>query len=133
MKIIPIPAHAGITGFESPAKEYEQKTLLLDDVLIEHPSATYIGIAQGDSLKDVGVYDQDILIIDQQITPQQLDVVTAILNGETVCYVLDKVNGSLLPANAEYQPISINDADDFRVIGVVIRSVRCFRPSRLHI
>ena len=90
MKIIPIPALCGITGFESPAKEYTQKPLLLDDVLIEHPSATYIGMASSDSLKGVGIHRSDILIIDQQISPNHFDVIVALFNGETVCYILDK-------------------------------------------
>ena len=60
MRVIPIPAHAGITGFESPAAEYSQLRLSLDDLLIEHPSASFIGLAQGESMQDVGIFDINI-------------------------------------------------------------------------
>ncbi len=46
MRVIPIPAQAGITGFESPAAEYGQLAMSLDDLLVEHPSSTFLGIAQ---------------------------------------------------------------------------------------
>lgn len=48
MSIIPISASAGITGFESPAAKYHQLSRSLDDILIEHPSSTFIGKASGD-------------------------------------------------------------------------------------
>ena len=44
MNVIPISAHAGITGFESPAAEYRQLSLNLDELLVEHPSATFWGV-----------------------------------------------------------------------------------------
>ncbi len=55
MNIIPISASAGITGFESPATDYRQLPLSLDELLIEHPSSTFIGLANGDSMEGVGI------------------------------------------------------------------------------
>ena len=46
MRFIPIVASAGITGFESPAAEYLQLGLSLDEMLVQHPSSTFIGLAQ---------------------------------------------------------------------------------------
>lgn len=45
IKVIPVFAHAGITGFESPAEEYTQLALDLDQLLIEHSFATFLGYA----------------------------------------------------------------------------------------
>ncbi|GAL03391.1 error-prone repair protein UmuD [Photobacterium aphoticum] len=54
MNVILLPASAGITGFASPAADYHQLPLSLDELLVEHPSATYIGRAQGTSMEASG-------------------------------------------------------------------------------
>ncbi|MFV0575047.1 MAG: LexA family protein [Vibrio sp.] len=131
MKIIPIFASAGITGFESPAQEYTQLPLSLDDLLIVHPSATFIGRACGDSMQDVGIFNDDILIVDRHETATHLDVIVASFNGEFVCKILDKTHRLLLSANERMQPVPIHDYDTFTIEGVVIRSIRCHRASHL--
>ncbi len=131
MKVIPIFAHAGITGFESPAAEYSQLSLSLDELLIEHPSATFIGQAKGDSMQGVGIFDSDILIVDRHIKPQHLDVIVANFNGEFVCKIIDKHQRQLLSANKQCKSIVINTYDTFCIEGVVARSIRCHRPSNL--
>ncbi len=131
MKVIPISAQAGITGFESPAAEYTQLPLSLDDLLIDHPSATFVGKASGDSMKGVGIFNNDILVVDRKVQSNHLDVVVANLNGEFICKILDKKKRQLLSANEHYQAVPINDYDEFSLEGVVVKSVRCFRPSPL--
>lgn len=131
MRIIPIYASAGITGFESPAAEYTQLGLSLDELLVVHPSATFIGIAKGDSMQGVGIFYGDILIVDRQETARNGDVIVANFNGEFVCKILDKANRMLLSSNEQHQPQPIHDYDNFTIEGVVIRSVRCHRQSPL--
>ena len=67
MNIIPISASAGITGFESPAKEYAQLPMDLDELLIAHPRSTFIGRACGESMQGGGIFDGDLLIVDPHI------------------------------------------------------------------
>ncbi|MBM7072425.1 translesion error-prone DNA polymerase V autoproteolytic subunit [Shewanella sp. 202IG2-18] len=131
MKVIPIFAQAGITGFESPAAEYTQLSLSLDELLIEHPSATFIGQAKGESMQGVGIFDNDILVVDRHITAQHLDVIVANLNGEFVCKIIDKQRRQLLSANERFQAIAIEQFDEFSIEGVVARSIRCHRASSL--
>lgn len=131
MKVSPVSASAGISGFESPAAEYSQLAFDLDELLIEHPSATFIARACGDSMQGVGIYDGDILIIDRHVTPSNQDVIVANLNGEFVCKLLDSQRRLLLSANESIQPVTINDFDTFSVEGVVVRSIRCHRKSPL--
>ena len=131
MKVIPIAVQAGITGFESPAAEYTQLPLSLDELLVEHPNATFIGKASGDSMQGVGIFDSDILVVDRFVQAQHLDVVISNLNGELICKILDKKNRQLLSADERYQAVPINDYDDFSLEGVVVKSVRCFRPSHV--
>lgn len=129
MKVIPIYIAAGINGFESPAAEYLQLSLSLDELLVEHPSATFLGFAKGDSMQELGIFDNDILIVDRYVKVNQYDVIVANLNGEFVCKQLDTHRRLLLSANHAYQAVSVNDYDQFSIEGVVTRSVRCHRPS----
>ena len=131
MNVIPISASAGITGFESPASEYSQLAFDLDELLIEHPSSTFIGRASGDSMQGVGIFDGDLLIVDRFVTVSNHDVIVANLNGEFVCKLLDTQRRLLVSANESIQPVPINDFDTFSIEGVVIRSIRCHRPSHL--
>ena len=131
MNVIPISASAGITGFESPAAEYRQLALDLDDLLIENPSATFLGRASGDSMQGVGIFDGDILIVDRHMQLKNMDVIVANLNGEFVCKILDIPQRRLLSANSAYSPVLIEESDVFTVEGLVIRSIRCHRASSL--
>ncbi len=131
MRVIPIAARAGITGFESPAADYLQLPLSLDELLIEHPSATFIGQAAGDSMQGVGIFDGDILIVDRHVTAQSGDVIIANLNGEFVCKIIDKNRRLLLSSSEKHQPVPVNEWDEFSIEGVVTRSIRCHKPSHL--
>ncbi|MUK38228.1 translesion error-prone DNA polymerase V autoproteolytic subunit [Aliivibrio fischeri] len=129
MNVIPLHASAGISGFESPAAEYSQLSFDLDELLIEHPSSTFIGRASGDSMQGVGIFDGDLLIVDRYVTVQSNDVIVANFNGEFVCKILDTQRRLLVSANEKYQTVPINDYDTFTIEGVVTRSIRCHRPS----
>lgn len=131
MQVIPIYASAGITGFESPAAEYVQLGCDLNELLIEHPSATFIGQAKGDSMQGVGIFDNDILIVDRHPVAQHLDIIVANINGEFVCKQFDINRRLLLSANRKYQPVPILEHDTFTIEGIVTRSIRCFRPCYL--
>ena len=56
MFVIPIYIEAGICGFESPAAQYTELGVSLDELLIKHPDATFIGIASGSSMQEVGIF-----------------------------------------------------------------------------
>ncbi|TKF08131.1 translesion error-prone DNA polymerase V autoproteolytic subunit [Enterovibrio norvegicus] len=131
MNIIPMFASAGITGFESPASDYRQLPLSLDELLVEHPSATFIGKASGESMQGVGIFDGDILIVDRHVTARDGDVIVANLNGEFICKLLDVPRRLLLSANDKYSSVAITKHDTFTIEGVVIRSIRCHRQSPL--
>ncbi|MBR9727268.1 LexA family protein [Shewanella intestini] len=129
MNVIPILASAGITGFESPASDYHQLPLSLDELLIDHPSATFIGQASGDSMQNIGIFDKDILIVDRHVTVKNQDVIVANYNGNFVCKLIDTQRRLLLSANDNYHSVVIHEHDSFNIEGVVVRSIRCHRTS----
>ena len=130
LKVIPVLAQAGISGFESPAAEYRQLGLDLDELLIEHPSATFIGLAQGDSMTGVGIFDGDLLIVDRAASHTSLDVVVANLNGSFVCKLYDRKSNVLLSPGQDYQPYTLGPGDTYEEEGIVVRSVRMHRYVR---
>ncbi|MCF2857170.1 translesion error-prone DNA polymerase V autoproteolytic subunit [Pseudoalteromonas sp. SMS1] len=129
MKVIPIKAQAGITGFESPAAEYRELGLSLDQLLVQHPNATFIGLASGDSMQGVGIFDGDLLVVDRAVQPQQNDVIVANFNNEFVCKLIDMENRLLRSASSVYSPVKISECDNFQLEGVVIGSVRMHRAN----
>ena len=116
-------------GFPSPAEDYLRDSLDFNRDLIAHPEATFYGRVDGDSMKDAGINDGDIAVIDRSIDPQDGDVVVGYVNGEFTIKYLDLTHKNegyieLRPANRLYSPIRINECDDFEVWGVVIWTIK---------
>ncbi len=129
MKIIPIYIEAGISGFESPAVEYKELGLSLDKLLISHPDATFIGLVKGQSMQGIGIFENDILIVDRAKQAKNGDVIVANFNGCFVCKILDKNQARLLSASSLYSPVVIKNTDEFQIEGVVTRSVRMHQAA----
>ena len=84
MNIIQIKAQAGITGFESPASEYQTLTMSLDEILIDHPTATFVGLAVGDSMTSHGIFDGDVLIVDRAATQANMETFVGSNNNRNI-------------------------------------------------
>lgn len=130
MKVIPIYIEAGISGFESPAAEYKELGLSLDKLLIANPDATFVGMAQGQSMQDIGIFDGDLLLVDRSEQVKDGDVIVANYNGCFTCKFIDKKHAQLLSASELYQPVKISPEDEFQIEGVVTRSIRLHRQAR---
>jgi len=124
MFVIPIYIEAGTTGFESPAAEYTELEISLDELVIHHPNATYIGLASGQSMQDVGIFDGDLLVVDRAENVSSGDVIVASYNGTFVCKIIDKSNRLLISASKNYSSVYISPEDDFKLEGVVTTSIR---------
>lgn len=129
MRVIPIYIEAGVCGFESPAAQYKELGLSLDQLLIKHPDATFIGVASGESMQGVGIFDGDLLLVDRAEEAKNGDVIVANLNGLFVCKLLDRTNAKLLSASPTYGPVQLSADDEFQLEGVVTRSIRLHRLS----
>lgn len=133
MRVIPIYARAGLTGFESPAEEYRELELSLEQLLIAHPSATFLGLVQGDSMEGRGIYEGDVLVVDRSLREVDDDVIVGTYNGEFVCKIINVTHRLLLSANEKYQSQTIHDYDNFKCEGVVTSSFRLHRfHAQLH-
>ncbi len=110
-------------GFPSPADDYIESSLDLNEYLIKHPSSTYFARAAGDSMVERGIMDKALLIVDRAIEPRQGQVVIAAINGELTCKILDIKNKRLLAANPAYAPVLIAEDSDLLLEGVVIHVI----------
>ncbi|MGB1238439.1 MAG: S24 family peptidase [Pseudomonadales bacterium] len=128
LRAIPIKAQAGLTGFESPAAEYVEMGVDLDQLLIEHPHATYIAQAQGESMLGDGIFDGDLLLVSRAEKPANGSVVVANLNGVFICKKLELPTGKLLSSGSPQSTYHLREGDQFDVEGVVIRSIRLHKP-----
>lgn len=112
-------------GFPSPAQDYLERQLDLNELCVRHPSATYLVVAQGDSMLEAGIHPGDILIVDRSIQAQHGHVVIAALHGELTVKRLElKPSVRLVPCSSKYQPIELSGEDELCLMGVVIRSIR---------
>ena len=122
-------APSGRAGFPSPAEDYLNESLDFNRDLIRHPEATFYGRVQGDSMIGAGICDGDIAVIDRSIEAEHGNVVVAYINNEFTVKFLDlshKKDGyiELKPANDAFQPIRIDEDDNFEVWGVVIWTIK---------
>jgi len=111
-------------GFPSPADDFIDQHLDLNELLVQKPSATFFAWAEGDSLKDIGIYDGDLLIVDRSIKPKQNMIVVAALDGELTCKILDIKNKRLLAANHLFPAISIAGSESLIIEGVITHSIK---------
>ena len=118
---IPLYACGVSAGFPSPADDYLEGSLDLNEHLIGRPEATFFVRAKGDSMIGAGIHDGDLLVVDRSAEPKDGRVIIAVINGElTVKRLVRKQDKAWLePENPAYQPISFNEEDDVRVWGVV--------------
>jgi DNA polymerase V len=127
LKNIKLPLYATNVscGFPSPADDYIDSVLDLNEKLISKPAATFFVKAKGDSMVGAGIHDGDLLIIDRSITARSGQVVLAILNGEFTLKTLKRSNGKiwLQPENTKYQSILVNEEMQFEVWGVAIHCI----------
>jgi len=125
---LPLPMiEGGISaGFPSPAQDYIDLKIDLNKELITNPSSTFYGRVKGSSMKDAGILDGDILVIDKSLEPQNGDTAVCFIDGEfTLKYIkieLDAVY--LVPANSKFQPIKVTEENNFCIWGVVTYSIK---------
>jgi len=108
-------------GFPSPASDYIDKSIDLNEILIKNKPATFLVRALGDSMVNCGIFPGDILIVDKSITPAHKNIVVAILNGEFTVKKLIKEKEKIIlrPENPKYKDFEIKEDDDFKIWGVV--------------
>ncbi len=108
-------------SFPSPADDYIDRPLDLNELLIRHKAATFFVRAQGDSMTGAGIHDGDLLVVDRAVEPVNGHIVVAALNGELTVKQMHRRGRRLrlMATNERYPPLEVTPEVDFVVWGVV--------------
>ncbi len=112
-------------GFPSPAEDYIDIAIDLNEHLIRHPSSTFFLRVSGQSMTGAGIYDGDLLVVDRSLDPKPGKIVVAILDGDfTVKQLTYHHNFPYLEAhNPDYPAIDLRKYGDVQIWGVAIYSI----------
>ena len=125
---IPFVESSVSAGFPSPADDYIDRTLDLNELLITNPPATFFVRVDGDSMIEAGIQSGDILTVDRSEEAVDGAIVIAMVNGEMTVKELSLYPKlRLIAHNEKYPPLELNEHDDFEIFGRVKGLVRVFK------
>jgi len=124
----PLFSHKVEAGFPSPADDYIEGRLSLDEHLIQHRDSTFFVRAKGNSMIGAGIFDGDLLVVDRSLTPSSGDIVIAVLDAELTVKRLTKRDGMVIlkPENPDFKEIVLKDGQELQVWGVVTSTTKKF-------
>lgn len=131
--ILPFCGYSVPAGFPSPAQDFLEPPISLDELLQIKAPHVYLMRVLGDSMRDCGIFDGDVLVVDRSIDAVSGDVVVVSLNQEPLVKRLVLAPGggaSLLSDNPNYPPIVLKDGDELHLWGVVTTNLRFHRVAR---
>ena len=125
---IPLGAAKVSAGFPSPAADYEDKRLDINEYLIRNPVSTFFFPVQGDSMQGAEIFDGDILVVDRSIKASHGHIVIAFVDGQRLVKRLYQRAGrvALLAENPAYPPLEIRDGMELLIWGVVTGKFKRF-------
>lgn len=116
-------------GFPSPAEEYMDGQLDLNEHLIQHPAATFFIRVTGDSMIGAGIHSGDLLVVDRALAAVEGNVVIAAVNGDLTVKRICILEGQpmLAAENSNYSPIPIHEETNVELWGVVTHVIHALR------
>ena len=121
LKDFPLYENAVQCGFPSPADDFLDLDINLNDYLVKHMSATFCVKVNGSSMNGVGIHSGDVLIVDRAESVKNNSIVLAVIDNEFTVKSIKKNADKLYlnPANDNYKPIEITEDMNFHIWGVV--------------
>ena len=117
-------------GFPSPADDYMELSLDLNEKLIRNPSSTFFAQITGSSMINAGIHDGDIVIVDKSLQAKDDSILVCSIDGEFTLKRFKKIdgeNGYLMPDNPKYKPIKVSKHNTFMIWGVVTYTIhKCY-------
>ena len=115
-------------GFPSPAENFMDLDLNLQDYLVQNPSATFCVRVTGDSMQNAGILSGDVMVVDRSLEPKNNTIVLAVLDGEFTVKRIQKKREELFlnPENKDFKPIKVTEEMNFQVWGVVTHIIHKF-------
>lgn len=118
---LPVAGSTVRAGFPSPAAEYEEAQLDINDIVVTNPAATFYVRVKGNSMLDANIHEGDILVVDRSIEAAHGKIVIAVVDGEFTVKTLYNKDGmiKLVPANPDYPEIELHNEQELDIWGVV--------------
>jgi DNA polymerase V len=117
----PLASASVEAGFPSPAEDYLERSIDLNEELVRNPAATFFIRVNGDSMRDAGIHQGDILVVDRSVTPADRQIVVAMIDGEFTVKRFCKRDGriSLEAENPAFRPIEVGEDQELTIWGAV--------------
>ena len=108
-------------GFPSPADDFIEMEINLQDYIVKNKEATFCVKVEGSSMTKAGINTGDIMIVDRSLTPKHNDIVLAVIDGDFTVKRLAVNDNSvyLVPENDSFSPIKITESMDFQIWGII--------------
>ena len=125
---IPLLSDSISAGFPSPADDYTEENIDLNEHLISNPFSTFFLRVKGESMKNAGIKDKDLIIVDKSLTAKPGDIIIAMIDGEFTIKRLSIKNDELYlkAENNNYPDFRFENHVDVQIWGVVIYSIHSF-------
>lgn len=123
------PAHKIAAGFPSPAQDYLEPGLDLNEYLVDHKAASFLFTVQGESMSGAGIMDGDKVVVDRSVQARHGDIVIAVLDAEYTLKRLYSMGGTieLRPENPAFAALLVSEGSTLEIWGVVVASIRKYR------
>lgn len=123
---LPFVSNGISAGFPSPALDFIDLSIDMNKHLVKHPSATYYGRVSGNSMKDAGIFDGDLLVIDKSLEAEDNKIAVCYIDGEFTVKRIRKEKSCLwlIPENESYAPIQVTEENDFLIWGIVTHVIK---------
>ena len=117
-------------GYPSPARDFTEGSIDLNEELIPRPNSTFVVRARGDSMIGSGIYPGDLLIVDRSIKPRNESIIIAVLDGELSVKILRFKNKqvNLSSSNKNYKDVPVSEEMDFTIWGVCTNVIHNLSP-----
>ena len=118
---LPLFAARVQAGFPSPADDHLERSIDLNEELIQHPAATFFVRVKGESMHDAGIQSGDILVVDRSLAPTDRKIVVAMIDGEFTVKRFRNQEGRIFleAANDQFPKIEVSGDQELVVWGVV--------------
>ena len=125
---IPLLNDSVSAGFPSPADDYTEENIDLNEHLISNPFSTFFLRVKGDSMINAGIKDKDLIIVDKSLMAKPGNIVIAMIDGEFTMKRLSIKNNELYlkAENHNYPDFSFKNHIDVQIWGVVIYSIHSY-------
>ena len=123
---IPLVGQSVHAGFPSPADDFIEEMIDLNQVLVANPTATFLWRVVGDCMVDVKIFSGDVVVVDRSMSPKHRSIVLAIIDGEPTLKRLNRRGGVLVlqNENAKLPTFTIAEGTEVSIWGVVTATIR---------